>query len=149
MSKAVLTKCLPDKTSKAGRSWQNIFLTKCLRRSWKNVHPDKMSADLIWKLKPIFNLDSQGMGPRAQLSSDSVDKRLFMSLPKHPFTSALLTLHNLVMNTCTATIVNTTNAGKLDFHNRKSSGPNSGLDLISPPNWQLLANPRHLSIRIK
>ena len=91
------------------------------------------------------------MGPGAQLCSDSVDKRLFMSLPfpNTLFTGALLTLHNVVMNTCAATIVNITNAGKLDFHNCKSSGPNSGLDLISPPNWQLLANPRHLSIIIK
>ena len=36
-SMPVLTKCLQDKTSKAGRSWQNVFLTKCLRRSWQNV----------------------------------------------------------------------------------------------------------------
>ena len=36
-SKPVLTKCLPEKPSKVGRSWQKVFLTKCLRRSWQNV----------------------------------------------------------------------------------------------------------------
>ena len=54
-------KCLHDKTSKAGWSWQNVsagpdktskpVLTKRLSRSWQNVHPDKTSADQILRHK--------------------------------------------------------------------------------------------------